>query len=96
MAKKLFLLGFIFLWANQLVLAQVTTCKLLVIPVDSAAAQINLQSNFKSLVQLESYVQALPQKLLAQGYLSVSIDSFFFDSPKAFIRLYETGMHGEP
>lgn len=88
MGRKLYLLGFICIWASPMAIAQATTYKLLVTPVDSAAAKINLQSHFKNREQLESYVQALPQKLLGLGYLSVSIDSFFLDSSKAIINLY--------
>jgi outer membrane protein assembly factor BamA len=78
-----------FLWMGPMGLeAQKGYIRLLVEPVDSAAGSLKIVHQFKDGQHLQNYIRELPQTLLSKGFLSASLDSFYVDSPKAFIRLF--------
>jgi outer membrane protein assembly factor BamA len=84
---RYFFVIFFCIYLTRLV-AQPGGYRLSVISVDSAAGGIKHTTQFKDRLQLENYIRLLPQTLLSKGYLAASVDSFYVDSPRAFIRLY--------
>jgi len=79
-----------FLCANGLVGYAQKGCRLVIVPVDTPAPKKapQMQSVFASKSACMVYVRQLPALLMAQGYVSASVDSVYQDSSSVYINLF--------
>ena len=50
--------------------------------------QLDLKTVFESKEDAETFINKLPQILFTKGFVAASVDSFFFDSAKAKVKIY--------
>jgi outer membrane protein assembly factor BamA len=65
-------------------------CNLVIVPVDSAASQhaSQLKTTFPTKAACLLYTKQLPALLMAQGYISASVDSVYQDSSAVYMNLF--------